>query len=415
MRIGRTLPPAAATGSRPVLAYGIAAAAGRDPRPRIEEELKQFLGVRHAFLVSSGKAGLFVALRALHALSGRRRVVMPAYTCFSVPSAVVRAGLEPVACDVDPETLDFDPRSLTAAIDDRTLCVIATHLFGFESDLRQVRTLCRRAGAFLIDDAAQALGCASTEGHLGTLGDAGIYSLGRGKGITVGEGGIVVSNVDAVAERVAEQVAAIDEPAMLANLRHVAEFALLRLFIQPQIYWFPASLPFLHLGETRFDPDFPVERLSRARAGMLRGWQADLETANRERAENAGEMRHALDSAVSGREARPYSRLPILVGSRAERQRIADASRREGLGVTPMYPTPISDIPQIRGAFADQDFPGARDVADRLLTIPTHRFVRRDDRERIVKLVNDSASVVMVPRIQSASAAIGASALQLAR
>src|SRR6185312_678452 len=81
---------------------------GGTHRARLVQELKGTYSANEVFLVSSGKAALTVILKALAASSRRRRVIVPAYTCFSVPAAIVRAGLEVVLCDVEPETLDFN-------------------------------------------------------------------------------------------------------------------------------------------------------------------------------------------------------------------------------------------------------------------------------------------------------------------
>ena len=82
----------------------------------LEQSLRDELGVEHVFLVSSGRAGLTLILRALRRLSDRRRVVVPGYTCFSVAAAVVKADLDVVPCDLELETLDFDYAQLERAI-----------------------------------------------------------------------------------------------------------------------------------------------------------------------------------------------------------------------------------------------------------------------------------------------------------
>src|SRR5262249_11056928 len=103
MRIRRTLPPAAALLGLGDLLHGLAGAirSGR-PAGRLEGELREHFGVRHVFLVSSGTAALALILTSLKRLSSRREVVLPAYTCFSVPAAVERAGLAIRLVDVDP-------------------------------------------------------------------------------------------------------------------------------------------------------------------------------------------------------------------------------------------------------------------------------------------------------------------------
>jgi dTDP-4-amino-4,6-dideoxygalactose transaminase len=79
-------------------------------------------------------------------------VIYTAYTCFTVPSAVRRAGLEVVPCDVREDTLDFDFDRLEALLDDGTLCVVPTHLFGVPSDIDRVRSFAGRKGIYVVED-----------------------------------------------------------------------------------------------------------------------------------------------------------------------------------------------------------------------------------------------------------------------
>src|SRR5262245_47058706 len=105
MRIGRTLPPAAAALTPGDLWQGLKSLRGGRPVEALEREIGGHFGVPHVALVSSGTAALVVALRSLKRLAPKRtEVVVPAYTCFSVPAAVVRAGLVPVPCDINPST-----------------------------------------------------------------------------------------------------------------------------------------------------------------------------------------------------------------------------------------------------------------------------------------------------------------------
>ena len=138
----RTLPPTAAPISLTDLMHGFYGIANKKLAEKLERELKEYFGVPHAFLVSSGKAALFLILSGLKRLTRKRKVILPAYTCFSVPSAIRMAGLEIVLCDIRPETLDFDFSQLRDLLDDDTMCVISTHLFGIPADVSKVRGLC---------------------------------------------------------------------------------------------------------------------------------------------------------------------------------------------------------------------------------------------------------------------------------
>jgi dTDP-4-amino-4,6-dideoxygalactose transaminase len=165
----------------------------------VAEELRHAIqdkfGARHVFFATSGRAGLSAGLTALRRLNPERdEVLLPAYTSFSVPSAVVNAGLKVSLYDLNPETLAPDMASLERAMSPRTLCVVACHLFGYPVDLEPLRELCRVSGAALFDDAAQAMG-ASIDGKLvGTMGDVGLFSLSRGKNMTAVDGGIVLTD-----------------------------------------------------------------------------------------------------------------------------------------------------------------------------------------------------------------------------
>ncbi len=139
----RTIPPAAAPLSLGNLLRSVGSLrGGHKHQARLVSELKAHYAVRAVYLVSSGKAALTVILKALAVVSHRRRVIIPAYTCFSVPSAIVKAGLEVVLCDVDPNTLDFKFAELEGLLNEHVLCVVSTHLFGRPADTARVKQLC---------------------------------------------------------------------------------------------------------------------------------------------------------------------------------------------------------------------------------------------------------------------------------
>ena len=131
MNIRRTVPPTAAPISFTDLVHGFRGIMNRKFHATLEEEMKEYFGTNHVFLASSGKAALFLILSALKRLRGKRKVILPAYTCFSVPSSVRMAGLEIVLCDLRPETLDYDFAQLKKLVDDETLCVLLPTCSGF--------------------------------------------------------------------------------------------------------------------------------------------------------------------------------------------------------------------------------------------------------------------------------------------
>ena len=388
MKVRRTVPPAAAelTGGALVrAATGIVA--GERYRRRVERELKHYFGVRYVFLTSSGKSGLTLILRALKGLTGRRQVVIPAYTCFSVPAAVIRAGLDVRICDIDPTTFDFDYGCLEKTITRQTLCVVPTHLFGMPSDVTRIARLCDKDDVFVVEDAAQAMGGRSHGRLLGTIGDAGFFSLDRGKTITCGSGGIIVTNSDRIGRAIVREYDRAPDPTVRETLRDFLRLVLMRVFVHPRLFWVPKAMPWLGLGRTTYDVGFPITRLSEVNAGALHGWRDCLARTVQARAETAAYFSTALGLPALRRAQASPARLPVVMESRAARDRIYALSEQRGLGLGVMYPTAINAIEELRATVGGQNAPAAERVAERLLTIPTHHLLTDRDKRAVCELI----------------------------
>jgi len=366
----------------------------------LEDSVRQYFKTRHVFLVSSGKAALTMTLMGLKAASSRTEVVIPAYTCFSMPAAVISAGLRPILCDINPTTFDFDHDQLEATLNDNTLCVVAHHLFGIPSDIERVRTLCQSRGIVVIEDAAQAMGVESGGRKLGTLGDVGVFSLGRGKNITCGSGGIVITQSDSIAAALRAQWPGLESPLTAESLKDFAKLAFMAIFIRPRLYWIPNAMPFLKLGQTIFPKSVAVKRLSGMQAGLLHDWQHQLSESNQRRSETSASVSRQMSLSLPQGPSHPYLRLPILAATPQGRARIHSFAERRGLGVSLAYPTPINEIPEISYLFDGKRFPSAQRVSEHILTIPTHQWISEKDTRALVACVEPSAAVVRpVPSI----------------
>lgn len=391
MRIRRTLPPAAAPLKAADILGGFRGLWTGEKRLRkLRLDAARYFGAREVFPVSSGKAALVLILRALKRLApDRRKVVIPAYTCFSVPSAIRKAGLTVAVCDLAQGTFDFDPSRLQGMVDSETLCVVATHLFGFPADVDCAREACRSGNAYVVEDAAQAMGGKRDGKMLGTLGDAGFYSLGRGKNLTCGDGGIVVTSSEAIGSALAAEYASIGTPSFAGQVRTLLKVILTDLLQHPAAYWFPSGWKFLRLGETVFHPDFPMRRMGGVEAGILSEFISRLEESNRTRTENVRYYLGLTRQGDPGASPLPCARFPLLAADEGTRDRLYERSLREGLGLGRMYPHPVHEIAEIRSCRVGGDsFPAAESVARTLITLPTHRFVNDADRGRIGRLLS---------------------------
>jgi dTDP-4-amino-4,6-dideoxygalactose transaminase len=390
MKPGRTLPP---VGYRVPMGDVIRSAAGAVARRQgctdaLLGDMATALNVPHAYGVSSGKAALTTILRALHALTGRRKVILPAYTCYSVPSAIVKAGLEPVPVDIARDSFDYDYEQLGRVLDSDVLCALSVHLFGIPSETRRLADLCRRHGIYVVEDAAQAFGVVAEGRQLGTGGDVGFFSLGRGKNLTSGSGGIIVTASPQIADALKTLINQLPRPSLPQSLVNLSTLGVLSIFISPSMYWFPAGLPFLKLGETIFYDDFPVRSLSGFQARLLHDWKTKISALNAARLEAVTFYLHRIANAPRAAANVPCLRFPLLIDDPQERRTLLGDGVGRRFGISWMYPTSIGRIPQLAGRLTAYSFPRAEQVASSLVTLPTHPLLTRSDLERVVELVN---------------------------
>jgi perosamine synthetase len=388
LRPAKTIPPAAAPVSVGDLFRGATGLFRQDGPDIIADGIRNHFGSESVFLVSSGKTALLLILKGLHAIRPRRKVLIPAYTCYSVPSAIRRAGLEIVLCDVDPETLDFNYAQLERLADDGTLCVVSTHLFGIPSDVERARRICEAKGIYLVEDAAQAMGVPHRGRFLGTFGDTGFFSLGRGKNITCGNGGIILTSSAEISASIMSRLHELRPEPLAVMIRGMAEAALTKVFLNPFLYWLPRGLPFLGIGETTFAPAFPTFRLGRFGAGVLRSWKERLEAHNGYRAKNGRHYAEALglrDGLSIHCRPTPYLRFPVY--AKTPEAKIEACDRLGSLGVSPMYPDSVNRIKDLRRYFGESRYPGAEWIAGRLMTLPTHAILSAGDLDRICAVI----------------------------
>ncbi|MGI0034442.1 MAG: DegT/DnrJ/EryC1/StrS family aminotransferase [Nitrososphaera sp.] len=431
MRIGRTLPPAAAPiGIREMVSGFRGIVRGQEELDRFRAELKDLFGVRHCFLVSSGKVAFTLILLALKDLfPGRDTVLIPAFTCYSVPSSIVRAALKIRLCDLHPNTLDFDFAQLSALLSKpsptlgadtscypaikvsqcetsstfdtrnsatRLLAVVPTHLFGIPADVPRLRRLAHDPDVTVVEDAAQAMGEAWDGRKLGTLGDVSFFSLGRGKAFSTVEGGVILTDRDDIAEKLERHVADLLCYSLGELLNLVLKAVVLTLFLRPLLFWIPRSMPFLKMGETLFEPHFPMRKMSSFQAGLTRNWRARLQKFLERRKKNVD--RWIVVLRTQGFHGLGFQncpelgliRFPIRLTKLETRRFLLKESEKKGLGIMPVYPNTIAGIQGLKGFVGAQAFPVAETCARGLVTLPTHNYLTQRDITEISRLLSNA-------------------------
>ena len=171
--------------------------------PMVEEfEAKwaDYVGTEHAVAVSNGTAAIQLVLKAI-GLEPGDEVIVPSLTFGSTATAVVHQAGIPVFADIDRELYTLDHTDLERCLTDETAAIMPVHLYGHPAEMDEIRAFADAHDLYVIEDAAQAHGAAYKGQQVGSIGDAGCFSFYATKNITTGEGGIVTTDDDEIAEQ----------------------------------------------------------------------------------------------------------------------------------------------------------------------------------------------------------------------
>lgn len=349
------------------------------PLTTFTTNLKAYLGIDHLFLAASGRTTLFLLLKTLCEASPKRdKVLLPAYTCPALGKVILDAGLRPVFIDISPHTFRFDMAQLNYSLHEDCLALIAVHPFGIPIQLDDVMTLAQAQGVLVIEDAAQALGARWEGQPVGTRGDFGLYSLGPGKPLSTGGGGVLVTQSAQWAGRLAARwhglTAGNGVTAVMRYLLFMAAF-------HPRGWWWATRLGSHRFGESEAGQSYQLSGLNAAQAKiglahlpLLDGWN---ETRRRHAARwqdwLVREKRPYLHFPLIAPEAEPiFLRLPLLVETPEKREQLYWDLWQQNIGVGRMY---RKTMPQLFPHCAATPHPGAQQLAACLLTLPTNHYV----------------------------------------
>ncbi len=156
--------------------------------------------MKYAYACNSGSAAVHVAIAAINPNPGDE-IVTTSITDMGALTPIVFQGAIPVFADVDPKTLNVTAETIEKVLSDKTKAIIVTHLFGNPCEMKAIMELADSSGIPVIEDTAQSFLATCDGKYAGTIGKIGAFSFQQGKHMTTGEGGIVVTNDDAIARR----------------------------------------------------------------------------------------------------------------------------------------------------------------------------------------------------------------------
>jgi dTDP-4-amino-4,6-dideoxygalactose transaminase len=330
---------------------------------RLEEAMADYLGVTHVVGAPSGDTALGMAMLAVREMRpDRDEVVLPSYTFPSTASAVIRAGLRPRFCDVDPSTLCVTPETVAPHLSTRTAAVVPVHAHGHPCDMTSLSEPARDVGATVVSDAASALGAEWDGRRIGGFGDLEVFSLSSTKVLTAGEGGFL----------------ACDDAELANLLRRIGRYGLDEAYRAGTI------------GVNGRMAELPAA-LALASLPSLEGWVSHRRVA--------AERYVALVDAVPGvripaptdvRATSAWKDVPLVLETPELTERLAERLAAHRVQTRPYY-RPLHLMPAF-ATFASTDLEVTGRLDERVLCVPIFNDIDIDDVEFVAACVRDEVA-----------------------
>jgi perosamine synthetase len=336
---------------------------------QFERDFGRWLGGGYAIAVSSGTAALHLGVRALGWGEGDEVVTSP-LSFVASSNALLYEGATPVFCDIDPVTLNIDPKAAAAAVGERTVGLLPVHIFGYPADLPALAEIATARELGVLEDACQALGAVDEMGrHIGTAGNPATFAFYANKQMTTGEGGVLITPDEEVAERVRSERNQGRAPDM-AQVEHD------RLGFNYRLSDLQAAIGIAQL-----------ERL-----GEMLNARENVAALYRERltqlgAEPAGEEDHhdiVLPCENRGDERRSWFVFVVQLPEGADRDAVIAKLAEQGIASKAYLPC-IHLLPPYRErfGFTGGEFPVAERVAERSLALPFFTSMSESQVDRV--------------------------------
>lgn len=325
------------------------------PRVRaLEDAFARLAGVRHAIATSSGTTALHLAMLA-HNLGPGDEVITTPFTFIASVNSIMYTGAKPVFADIEETTFNIDPAKLEAAITPRTRAVMPVHLYGQPCDMDEICSVARRHGLVVLEDAAQAVGATYHDRQVGSFGTA-IFSLYATKNIMSGEGGVITTDDDGVADR-----------ARLLRNHGMRD----RYRYETLGYNFRLTDVMAAIGVVQFQRLGEATRIRRSNAATL----------------SAALKNVTIPVVKEGRE-HVWHQYTVRLEKGTDRAAVVKQLQEAGIGTGVFYPLGAHRFPHIREVIGDVEMPITDRVAETVLSLPVHPLLSAGDLERIVAAVN---------------------------
>lgn len=370
---------------------------------QLENEFKNYLGVKYAVCFNSGRSALMAILNSLELKNGNE-VLLQAFTCNAVPNPVLWQGLKPVFVDCDEKTFNIDIEDLKRKITSRSRALIVQHTFGLPAELDKISEICRQNNLILIEDCAHSLGAEYQGGKTGTFGKASLFSFGRDKVISSVYGGMAATNDEKLAEKMREYQLRIGYSSffwifqqllhpLLMNWLILPTYGILGKYLLVLFQWSGLLSKAVHRKEKKGKkPGYFSKRLPNALAILALNQLQKLERFNRHRQKIANFYCRELKGLISFE--LPQSGEQICLRFTVKHPRAYDIIKkawRKNLLIGDWYASPVApkgtDLEKM--GYDSGSCPKAEKLAKETLNLPTHINISLKEAEKIVNFLKN--------------------------
>jgi CDP-6-deoxy-D-xylo-4-hexulose-3-dehydrase len=354
---------------------------------QFEKEFAEFVGSKHAVFVNSGSSANLIALYTLllryfpdyQEYREKIKVIVPALSWITTVSPVIQFGMQPILCDCDRATLGLDVEHLERLIlQHNPKVVMCVHVLGWPADIVKIRNMCEHYGALLIEDTCESMGCRWNNKCLGTAGNVGTYSFYYGHLATTIEGGMLVTNDEAI----------YDLAIMLRSHSWLREFSAEK---QKKLYDLYGLDEFQGLFSFFF-PGFNL-RSTDLQAFLGLGQLKRLPAMNEQRMENTKLYDRLIENDFwkvnMSREAYTASQAyPIITRTPKQRKKIVEDLKENGVETRPLIAGSIGRQPFWIDRFGVTNLKMADLVHNNGLYVPNNHQITEEEIKKVCSVVN---------------------------
>ena len=336
-----------------------------------EEKIESYLGVDQAIVVNSGTTALVAALEGLGIGEGDE-IIIPSFTFIATANAVRLAGAEPVFADIERETYGLDPSAVEKRITDATAAILPVHCYGAACKIHELAAVANEHDVALLEDAAEVFGAKSNGQMLGTIGDAAALSFCQNKIVPTGEGGAVITDNEEIARRVKLYRSHGRTTTNYFDSASSGEYATLGTNIR-------MSDLTAALGCSQLDR---VEDLIAGRRRVAKQYDVGFEAIE-------GVCPHRAPDGGT----HVYQLYTIELAPEIDREGVIKMLAKRNISSKVYWDPPVHRTTHYRGHENLQDLSVTNDIASRVLSIPMHPNLSKQEVKRVISTTEDAVDM----------------------